>query len=196
MLLRRERVIAKKIIIENKDPLFSAPDAPESREEIRYAFNVAVDAEFMELLTEAKNIVGFLPAAEVLKRTLKEFVAKRRAPPRSAKPIEPAKRQTEVSPPKVPEISANVSNSKPQSRYIPKAVAYKVRARDQHQCTFISPSGRRCSEKCGLEIDHIKAFALGGSNEADNLRLLCPAHNQLHAETTFGRKKIENYFHR
>ena len=66
---------------------------------------MAVDSEFMELLTEAKNIAGFIPAAEVLKRTLKEFVAKRKAAPRSVKPIEPVHRQAEVSPPKVTETS-------------------------------------------------------------------------------------------
>ena len=176
--------------------MFSAADAPESREETRFTFNVEVDEEFMELLKEAKEIVGVVPSVEVLKRTLKEFVAKRKAAPRRANSIESDNRQTEVEDPCVSPIPAKTPKIKPQSRYIPKAVAYKVRERDQHQCTFISSTGRRCSEKCGLELDHIEPFALGGTNEASNLRLLCPAHNQLHAEATFGREKIESYFHR
>jgi 5-methylcytosine-specific restriction endonuclease McrA len=150
----------------------------------------------MELLKEAKDIVGFLPSAEVLKRTLKEFIAREKAAPRSVKPTKPANRQIQANSPQVEPVAATVSKLKPQSRYIPKSVAHKVRERDQYQCTFISPTGRRCTEKRGLELDHIKAFAQGGSSEASNLRLLCPAHNQLHAETTFGREKIESYFQR
>jgi len=157
---------------------------------------VEVDEEFMELLKEAKDIVGVVPSAEIIKRTIKEFIVKRKAAPRSVKPIEPANRQIEVNPPCVAAPAAKVLKLKPQNRYIPKAIAHKVKERDQYQCTFISPTGRRCSEKCGLELDHIEPFALGGTNEASNLRLLCPAHNQLHAEAIFGREKIESYFHR
>lgn len=145
-------------------------------EETRFTFTAEVDAEFMELLKEAKDIVGFAPSVEVIKRSLKEFVAKRKTEPRKVKVIE---------------SKLNVRN-----RYVPKSIKYAVRQRDRHQCTFVSHDGRRCSETCGLELDHIEPFAFGGTNEASNLRLLCPAHNQLFAEKAFGREKIESYFKR
>ncbi len=170
MPLKKERITAKKVLVENKDPLFSLIDAPKATEETRFTFTVEVDVEFMELLKDAKDIVGFAPSVEVIKRTLKEFVAKRK-----------------VQPTKVPKFQAG-------SRYIPKAIKYQVRQRDQHQCTFTNSSGRRCTETCGLELDHIEPFAFGGTNEASNLRLLCPAHNQLFAEKAFGRDKIESFF--
>ncbi|MBK9322947.1 MAG: HNH endonuclease [Bdellovibrionaceae bacterium] len=33
-----------------------------------------------------------------------------------------------------------------------------------------------------LEVDHIKPLALGGEHRAENLRILCRAHNQLAAK--------------
>ena len=78
----------------------------------------------------------------------------------------------------------------------PSQLPTGVRQRDHQQCGFVSSDGRRCSETCRLQFDHIMPFALGGTNEASNLRLVCPAHNQLFAEKSFGREKIESYFHR
>ena len=42
-----------------------------------------------------------------------------------------------------------------------------------------------------LELDHEQPFALGGSNEAGNLRLVCRRHNQYAAEKAFGRRFME-----
>ena len=70
------------------------------------------------------------------------------------------------------------------TRYIPSVVRHHVWMRDQGQCTYICPkTKRRCSSNHLLQIDHIKPFSLGGTNEADNLRLLCANHNQF----TFSR---------
>ena len=65
------------------------------------------------------------------------------------------------------------------TRYIPSVVRHHVWMRDQGQCTYICPkTKRRCSSNHLLQIDHIKPFSLGGTHEADNLRLLCANHNQ------------------
>ena len=64
-------------------------------------------------------------------------------------------------------------------RYIPSKVRNRVWVRDQGKCTYVCPkTKRRCSSDHLLQIDHIKPFSLGGTNEADNLRLLCANHNQ------------------
>jgi hypothetical protein len=79
-----------------------------------------------------------------------------------------------------------------QSRYLPAAVKREVWQRDQGRCTFVSPTtGKRCQSEHRLEVDHIHPFALGGtSREAENLRLLCFAHNQFEARRRFGEQRF------
>ena len=72
------------------------------------------------------------------------------------------------------------------SRHIPAEVKRAVWQRDGGQCTYTSDTGHRCEERSGLEYDHIVPYALGGEATAGNIRLLCPAHNQLEAERTYG----------
>ena len=85
-------------------------------------------------------------------------------------------------------INSNQKYLKP-SRYIPSVVRHHVWMRDQGQCTYICPkTNRRCSSNHLLQIDHIKPFSLGGTHEADNLRLLCANHNQF----TFSRYQRQN----
>jgi len=74
----------------------------------------------------------------------------------------------------------------PASR-VPKAIQRQIFARDGNQCTFVSDDGRRCSERGRLQVDHILPVAKGGDDRAENLRLLCAAHNQLMAERHFGK---------
>jgi 5-methylcytosine-specific restriction endonuclease McrA len=76
--------------------------------------------------------------------------------------------------------------SAPGSRHIPDAVRREVWERDGGQCSFVSEDGRRCQATRSLEFDHIVEFARGGEATADGIRLLCRAHNQHHAECTFG----------
>ncbi len=73
------------------------------------------------------------------------------------------------------------------SRYIPRQVRREVAARDEERCTFVSDAGRRCGERAFLQFHHETAFACGGGSSADNLRLVCRAHNQWFAENDFGR---------
>ena len=72
------------------------------------------------------------------------------------------------------------------TRYIPRGIRNEVWERDGGQCSFVSPSGKRCSAKRFLQLDHIEPWALGGSShEAMNLRLLCSEHNRPRARSTF-----------
>ena len=66
-----------------------------------------------------------------------------------------------------------------------------VWARDKGQCTYMaSRTGQRCSSRFGLELDHLQPYALGGSNEPQNLALKCKAHNTWAAIQSFGRAKM------
>ncbi len=92
--------------------------------------------------------------------------------------------------------SAAQHSPKPaRRRHVAKAVQREVWARDGAQCTFVDADGNRCPGRGFLELDHIDAKALGGSDEAANLRLRCRVHNRVHAEHVFGRAYIEERIH-
>jgi hypothetical protein len=60
--------------------------------------------------------------------------------------------------------------------------------RAEGKCQFVDlETGKRCGSRYFLEIDHsIKPVALGGSNDLENLRLLCRGHNAREAVKIFG----------
>lgn len=73
------------------------------------------------------------------------------------------------------------------ARRIPQWVRDAVWKRDEGRCAFIGPAGQRCPARELIEFDHAKPYALGGrSDDPDNVRLLCRAHNQLAARRIFG----------
>jgi hypothetical protein len=78
---------------------------------------------------------------------------------------------------------------------VPRAVRRAVFERDGEQCTFTDATGARCPSRTLLELDHIESRALGGSDEASNLRVRCRAHNALHAEEVFGRAHVAAHIH-
>ena len=93
-------------------------------------------------------------------------------------------------------ISAAHHPAKPSRRaHVARAVQREVWTRDAEQCTYVDAEGNRCPARGFLELDHIDPKALGGSDEAANLRLVCRVHNRLHAEHVFGRAHIEERIH-
>ena len=91
------------------------------------------------------------------------------------------------------------SQSKPRVAakpgHVERAVRREVFERDGAQCTFADAAGRRCPSRGFLEVDHVESRALGGSNEAANLRVFCRPHNLLHAEEVFGREYVARRVH-
>ena len=73
------------------------------------------------------------------------------------------------------------------SRYIPHHVRRQAWARSDGQCCFVAPDATRCQARSRLEFHHVVPFARGGPASADNIVLLCRAHNILHAERDYGR---------
>jgi hypothetical protein len=61
----------------------------------------------------------------------------------------------------------------PASRYIPAPIKRVVVNRDDRQCTFLDPTGRRCSERRGLEFHHDDPYGRGGDHHPSRIRLLC-----------------------
>jgi hypothetical protein len=75
-------------------------------------------------------------------------------------------------------------------RYVPPAARRQAVARDGLRCSFEAEDGRRCEETGFLELDHRLPVARGGAGTADNVRVLCRAHNQYEAERILGREAV------
>lgn len=157
-VLKPKEVVKPLCVSVESLPLFS--EAPSPKEE-RYQLSFSVTKEVYEKLTQAKerlsNQVTDLSLEGVLSKLLDNYLNK-------------TYRQTTVKKP---------------SRYIPKFLKEEIYKRDGGQCTFVSPDGTRCCERCFLQIDHIDPYALGGKSTKGNLRLLCSAHNQYEARKAF-----------
>lgn len=69
-----------------------------------------------------------------------------------------------------------------RGRYVAAAVRDAVWRRDEGCCAFVGEDGRRCRSTYQVEIHHVRAWALGGAGEVDNLSLRCAQHNRMHAE--------------
>lgn len=62
------------------------------------------------------------------------------------------------------------------------------------RCTYKDPkTGVVCGTRYQLQVDHIKPRALGGTDDPDNLRILCRQHNLWVAEKIFGKSKMDAY---
>lgn len=95
-----------------------------------------------------------------------------KAEPEAKAPVEiPQESPAQDAPPQRPEEVI--------TRYIPTGLRRAIYLRDQNSCQYRDRNtGRRCGSRHGLQIDHIKPFAEGGAHTAENLRLLCGAHNR------------------
>ena len=79
------------------------------------------------------------------------------------------------------------------TRYFPRETRRVVREQYGSRCAFVSADGKRCEATPHLQYDHIRPWALGGTSEPENIRLLCQSHNLWMAVESFGREKIERH---
>jgi hypothetical protein len=73
---------------------------------------------------------------------------------------------------------------------ITRATRREVVERAGWRCSFVADDGRRCDARAFVEFDHETPRSLGGSSQAENLRLLCRAHNRLAAERIYGKAYV------
>ncbi len=140
----------------------------------RGKLTLIVDREFMEKLNRAKEIHSHeFPdgnALEILKKALGEDL-------RRHDPKEKAQRARNKT--QAPSSSSSSSENRKESRTIPAGIKSAAAERDNYQCAFVNSYGIRCTEKRGLEFDHIFPWGFGGSStDLDNIQLLCFAHNR------------------
>jgi hypothetical protein len=68
-------------------------------------------------------------------------------------------------------------------------------ARDGGRCTFLDARGVRCRATRAIELHHEHPYALGGPHCAENITLRCRSHNELAAESDFGRELMRAMKH-
>jgi len=62
---------------------------------------------------------------------------------------------------------------------IPAAISNALKLRDQDQCTYLDPQGKRCIQRRHLHIHHIIPVSKGGSDYLNNLITLCSGHHRM-----------------
>ena len=92
-----------------------------------------------------------------------------------------SKADMKTSPPAQEVVWPSKDRFSKRSRYIAAAERHALSSiYDGHGCQFIDEtSGRRCGSEHFLQMDHELPFSHGGENTADNLRIICGAHNRL-----------------
>jgi len=173
----------------------------------RFGVHFTADAELRELIERARALASHrLPKgdlASLIRLMAANFVQreeKRRfgvgARSRRANKTELVGPAAEVTPPGGAPMPPEPTEPKQReagpaphdkhSRYLPVAVRRATFARDGGRCAFVSADGRRCNARTFVEFEHVKPFAKAGPADDRNLRLLCKAHNLLHARHCFG----------
>ncbi len=148
---------------------------------LRYKVQFTASAELHEKLQRLRAMTGSTDLAEVIESAVTEKLQRLEAR-RYGKTAKPRKNLEET-------------DTSPSSRYIPAAVKRTVQKRDASRCTFVDEHGRRCNERQRLEFHHRRPFARGGDHSAENIVLMCRAHNGYLAERDYGIEKMASYRH-
>ena len=190
---------ARKAVAAAIPALAAAPTtpvrAPASRPTVEpvaadtYSIRVTVDAAFKDELDQLKSLLSHkIPNGE-LRDVLREAVRcaiEKHGKRRGA--VEPKTRRAPA-----PELASSDDGRGKASSGIPAEVRREVWKRDKGRCTWRGRDGRRCESTWRLELDHIHPAGLGGPSTVGNTRLLCAAHNMLHAEQTYGREHMAQF---
>lgn len=127
----------------------------------------------------------------LLDQYLQRHSPEARSSRRKARELRLAERQKGVK--RVTPASTDTSLSV-SARYVSTKTKDELHLEQNSQCAFIAFDGTRCTCRIGLQVDHIYPFGLGGSNDKQNLRLLCRTHNRYAAEGFYGEDKMRGFF--
>jgi len=117
---------------------------------------------------------------EVIGKALKCYLEKN-------DPVQKAKRaaeRKELLPARVVR-KAKIENSHPTRMPLTAAEKHAVYFKDHGRCTHVDKNGRRCNQDRWLDIHHIIPVSQGGTNQPENLTLLCSFHHDLVHQLSF-----------
>ena len=92
--------------------------------------------------------------------------------------------------------AAAVGAHRRKRAHIAHDVRRQVAQRDGDCCSYIGRDGKRCAARAFLQFHHEKAWARGGADSVENLRVLCRAHNRLLAEQELGAEVVQRAIER
>jgi len=180
---------------EPSPPLASPPPALPTRRPIiqttspeRYRVQFTIGKESHDKLRRVQTLLRreipdgdpgaiFDRALTLLLERIEKSKLGRAAGPRRRRPIRPGT-DTDVREPGL------------RSRYVRQEVKDGVSRRDADQCAYVSPAGKRCTERTFLEFHHVRPYAKGGTATVENISLHCRRHNQYEAEMVFGPHEV------
>jgi hypothetical protein len=163
-------------------PLAPAPVKPASVKPLapaRYKVEFTASAELRDKLERLKALMPDGDIATIIEEAVTEKLEKLEA-----------KRYGKT---KIPRKSVDETDTSPASRYIPAPVRRAVYERDLGKCTYMDPTGRRCTETKHLEFHHIQPYGQGGCHSPENIVLLCGVHNKYMAERDYGKDVMDRY---
>jgi 5-methylcytosine-specific restriction endonuclease McrA len=149
----------------------------------QHRFHFTADAELLAMVERLKGFLRHKIPDGRLESIFKEAAGSL---------LDRLERERRVLPARTSPTAAaqNPQDGRRGSRIVPKRVKREVWTRDEGRCAYQAPDGRRCESRDALEYDHIIAWADGGrSDTADNIRLLCRAHNQRLGRRRFGPRR-------
>jgi hypothetical protein len=186
-----------------------APRAIEPLSGASYRLQVNASAHLKRKIDRARDLMSHAnpsgDLAVLIERAfdalLERLEAKRFAQTKRPRPIPPKPAKGQVSRDGVAEpaaacagsaVRAPAANGRGAVRrvHLPHHVRREVVERDGQRCTFTSVEGHRCTARAFLQFHHEKAWAIGGADTAQNLKLLCRAHNRLIAERELGVARV------
>jgi len=149
-------------------------------------FETAMTDENLELLQEFRNLYAHdLP--DLSNQSVLMFLLKKAVHHKKQKLGLIEKRPRKPNAPLPSAADAKGAKIEKQRKPLTAKTKRMVWKRANACCEHIETKSKtRCSSKFALETDHIIAVALGGTNELENLQLLCRAHNSRRAIKTFG----------
>ena len=168
-----------------RPPTTSSPNILQPARVDEFNFRFAANRDFKDKFDRLAEVLGGVNAqkhmSEIIEKAL-DIALEKKDPKKKLE-----RRKARQRRPRPDEMVNDPSKDEPaKSRYIPSEVVERVHARAGHQCEYTGPDGTRCSSRTGLQIDHMRPFAIFLDHDERFLRLLCPAHNGFEGERVYG----------
>ena len=176
----------KRMLADLDPELAAAADRVRPLGNGRYELKAVIDAECQRGLEQLAGLLSHvdprMTVGQLVGRLVREALDRhdpsRRRPRTGSRPAVSATSMAQTRP-GCDGHAAPAPKSRASGRAIPAAVKREIWQRDRGRCRYVDPhTGRRCTSRHLLQIDHVLPYGLGGGSDPANLRLLCHAHHR------------------